>query len=81
MISLERKRVEKMTSAQMYELARRAVLEYAGEDPDGSAPDVLWVGGVLEDRRAVVWHLGKLYMVRYDTRSGTTTVDAYIRAE
>ena len=72
-----------MTSAQMYELARRAVAEYeyAGEDPDGSVPDVLWVGGVLEDRRAVVWHLGKLYMVRYDTRSGTTTVDAYIREE
>lgn len=69
-----------MTSAQMYELARQAVAE-AAPDPDGSVPDVLWVGGVLEDRRAVVWHIGKLFMVRHDTGSGTTTVDAYIREE
>ena len=49
-----RKRVKSMTSMQMYEYARNAVAEYAGADPDGSVPDVLWVGGVLEDRRAVV---------------------------
>ena len=70
-----------MTSAQMYELARDAVAEYAGEDPGGSVPDVLWVGGVLEDRRAVVWHLGKLFMVYHDTGNGTTAVDTYIREE
>ena len=70
-----------MTSAQMYELARDAVAEYAGEDPGGSVPDVLWVGGVLEDRRAVAWYLGKLYMVRHNTGTGETAVDTYIKEE
>lgn len=69
-----------MTSTQMYELARQAVAEVA-PDPDGSVPDVLWVGGVLEDRRAVVWHIGKLFMVTHDMGTGATTVDAYIREE
>ena len=68
-----------MTSAQMYELARLAVKESAGEDPAGSLPDVLWVGGVLEDRRAVVWYLGKLYMVRHNTSTDQTWVDSYIK--
>lgn len=68
-----------MTSAQMYELARLAVKESAGEDPAGSMPDVLWVGGVLEDRRAVVWYLGKLYMVRHNTSTDQTWVDSYIK--
>ncbi len=68
-----------MTSAQMYELARDAVAEYAGEDPGGSVPDVLWVGGVLEDRRAVVWYLGKLYMVQHNTSADQTWVDSYIK--
>lgn len=68
-----------MTSAQMYELARQAVKESAGEDPAGSLPDVLWVGGVLEDRRAVVWYMGKLYMVRHNTSTDQTWVDSYIK--
>lgn len=68
-----------MTSAQMYELARLAVKESAGEDPAGSLPDVLWVGGVLEDRRAVVWYMGKLYMVRHNTSTDQTWVDSYIK--
>lgn len=68
-----------MTSAQMYELARLAVKESAGEDPAGSVPDVLWVGGVLEDRRAVVWYMGKLYMVRHNTSTDQTWVDSYIK--
>lgn len=68
-----------MTSAQMYELARLAVKESAGEDPAGSVPDVLWVGGVLEDRRAVVWYMGKLYMVRHNTSTDQTCVDSYIK--
>lgn len=70
-----------MTSAQMYELARQAVKESAGEDPAGSVPDVLWVGGVLEDRRAVVWYMGKLYMVRHNTSTDQTWVDSYIKEE
>ena len=70
-----------MTSAQMYELARLAGKESAGEDPAGSLPDVLWVGGVLEDRRAVVWYMGKLFMVTHDMGTGATTVDTYIREE
>ena len=70
-----------MTSAQMYELARNAVLEAAGPDPEGSQPDVLWVGGVLEDRRAVVWYMAKLYMVRHNTSTQETTVDTYAREE
>lgn len=70
-----------MTSAQMYELARDAVAEYAGEDPGGSVPDVLWVGGVLEDRRAVAWYIGKLFMVLHNTGTGQTTVHAYIKEE
>lgn len=68
-----------MTSAQMYELARQAVLESAGEDAAGSVPDVLWVGGVLEDRRAVAWYLGRLYMVRHNTSTNQTWVDAYVK--
>lgn len=68
-----------MTSTQMYELARLAVKESAGEDPAGSVPDVLWVGGVLEDRRAVVWYMGKLYMVRHNTSTDQTWVDSYIK--
>lgn len=70
-----------MTSAQMYELARQAVTDYAGEDPASSRPDVLWVGGVLEDRRGVVWYMGKLFMVRHNTGTGDTTVDTYIKKE
>lgn len=69
-----------MKSAQMYELAKNAVIEYeqvAADDP--VQPDVLWVGGVLEDRRAVVWYAGKLYMVRYTTGTGETAVDVYTK--
>lgn len=70
-----------MTSAQMYELTRDAVAEAAGADPAGSVPDVLWVGGVLEDRRGVAWYMGKLYMVLHHTGTGQTTVNAYIKEE
>ena len=68
-----------MTSAQMYELARNAVVETAGADPEGSQPEVLWVGGVLEDRRAVVWYMAKLFMVRHNTSTQETVVDTYTR--
>lgn len=74
-----RKRVKSMTSMQMYEYARNAVAEYAGADPDGSVPDVLWVGGVLEDRRAVVWYIGKLFMVLFNTTTSEATVNTYVR--
>ena len=69
-----------MTSMQMYELAREAILEAAGEDPAGSVPDILWVGGILEDRRAVGWYMGTLFMVHHDTGTGDTAVEAYYRA-
>lgn len=71
-----------MTSIQMYELAKNAVIEYehiAPEDP--VQPDVLWVGGVLEIRRGVVWCGEKLYMVTYNTCTEQTTVDVYEKQE
>lgn len=67
-----------MTSAQMYELARDAIAQAEGADAEsGNVPDVLWVGGVLEDRRAVVWFDGRLYMVRHNTSSQKTEIDVY----
>lgn len=67
-----------MNSMQMYELAANAVKEATGAGEDSQAkPDVLWVGGVLEDRRAVVWFEGKLFMVTYNTSTEKTTVDVY----
>jgi len=69
-----------MTSVQMYELAKNAVIEYEQVSPDDpNQPDVLWVGGVLEIRKAVVWYGEKLYMVTHDTNSSETTVDPYVR--
>ena len=67
-----------MTSTQMYELARNAVIEYEHIQPeDENQPDVLWVGGVLENRRAVVWCGIKLYMVQHNTFTKQTTVTVY----
>ena len=71
-----------MTNARMYELARNAVIEYEHIQPDDeNQPDVLWVGGVMESRRAVAWYMGKLYMVRHNTGTGETAVDVYTREE
>ena len=66
-----------MTSAQMYELARAAVAE-AADVPEAEV-SVLWVGGIMEDRRAVAWCGGKLYMVHHDAVGEQTTVDAYVK--
>ena len=71
-----------MTSAQMYELAKNAVIEHehiASDDP--IQPDVLWVGGVLEIRRGVVWCGEKLFMVTYNTNTEQTTVNVYEKEE
>lgn len=71
-----------MKSAQMYELAKNAVIAYENiQSEDVNQPDVLWVGGVLENRRAVVWCGTKLYMVIYNTNTEETTVEAYIKTE
>lgn len=71
-----------MTSAQMYELARDAVIEQEHISPDDPIqPDVLWVGGILEDRRAVVWLGEKLFMVRHSTITEKTLVETYTRQE
>lgn len=69
-----------MTNARMYELARDAVIEYEHIQPeDENQPDVLWVGGVMESRRAVVWCGEKLYMVTHNTNTEGTVVDPYVR--
>ena len=71
-----------MTSMQMYVLAQKAVAEHEHVQPDDETqPDVLWVGGVMENRRAIVWLGEKLYMVTYDTNTKTTNIDVYEKAE
>lgn len=70
-----------MTSAQMYEFAREAVRAYVHAEEGGLEPDVLWVGGILDDRRAVVWYGEKLFMVTHNTISKETTVDEYVKEE
>lgn len=66
-----------MTSGQMYELARNAVAAAAGVTKEEVT--ILWVGGVMEDRRAVAWCGMKLYIVHHDPVGETTTVDAYVK--
>ena len=69
-----------MTSRQMYEIARDAVIEYEHIQPDDeNQPDVLWVGGVMETRRAVVWCGEKLYMVTHNTNTDVTVVEVYVK--
>ena len=69
-----------MTSRQMYEIARDAVIEYEHIQPeDENQPDVLWVGGVMETRRAVVWCGEKLYMVIHNTNTDETVVEVYVK--
>ena len=69
-----------MTSSQMYELAKQAVIVHEKISPeDKNQPDVLWVGGVMEQRRAVVWCGEKLYMVNYNANTEETVVDTYAR--
>lgn len=69
-----------MTSRQMYEIARDAVIEYEHIQPDDeNQPDVLWVGGVMETRRAVVWCGEKLYMVIHNTNTDETVVEVYVK--
>lgn len=71
-----------MNSMQMYELAKNAVIEYEHVSPDDPVqPDVLWVGGVLEIRRGVVWYGEKLFMVTYNVVTEETTVDTYLKTE
>lgn len=71
-----------MTSSQMYELAKQAVIDHEKISPeDENQPDVLWVGGVMEQRRAVVWCGEKLFAVFYDTILRVTTVVGYVREE
>lgn len=77
-----RKRVKSMTSTQMYELAKNAVIEHEHVSPeDPVQPDVLWVGGILEIRRGVVWYGEKLFMVTYNMVTEETTVDTYLKTE
>lgn len=71
-----------MNSMQMYELAKNAVIAHEHiptENP--TQPDVLWVGGVLEIRRAVVWYGEKLFMVTYNTNTESTLVETFIKQE
>ena len=69
-----------MSSMQMYELAKNAVIEHEHIQPeDENQPDVLWVGGVLEVRRAVVWCGQKLFMVTHNTVTEETDVDTYVK--
>ena len=69
-----------MTSRQMYEIARDAVIEYEHIQPDDeNQPEVLWVGGVMETRRAVVWCGEKLYMVIHNTNTDETVVEVYVK--
>ncbi len=64
-----------MTSAQMYELARDAIAQAAEVNPN--EVEILWVGGVMENRRAVAWCGGALYAVSHNPVTGETHVDKY----
>lgn len=67
-----------MTSMRMYEYAKEVITKYKSITPeDQIQPDVLWVGGVLEIRRAIVWLGETLYMVTYNINNETTVVDTY----
>ena len=67
-----------MTNMQMYEYAKEVIAKYKNvSEEDPIQPDVLWVGGVLEIRRAVVWLGETLLMVTYNTNDETTKVDTY----
>lgn len=67
-----------MTNMQMYEYAKEVIAKYKNvSEEDPIQPDVLWVGGVLEIRRAVVWLGETLFMVTYNTNDETTKVDTY----
>ena len=69
-----------MTSRQMYEIARDAVIEYEHIQPDDeNQPEVLWVGGVMETRRAVVWCGENLYLVTHNTNTDETVVEVYVK--
>lgn len=67
-----------MTNMQMYEYAKQVIMELEHVQPeDRIQPDVLWAGGMLEIRRAVVWFGEKMYMVNYNSNTEVTTVDTY----
>lgn len=68
-----------MNTINMYELAKDAVAAYVHAGEGDPAPDVLWVGGLLEDRRAVVWYGERLFMVFYNTVTQSTTVQPYVK--
>ena len=67
-----------MTSAQMYELARDAIAQAAEVNPN--EVEILWVGGVMENRRAVAWCGGDLWTVNHNPVTGETHVDRYVKA-
>lgn len=71
-----------MTTVEMYEYAKNKVAEYIAENPGqgDQAPDTLWVGGMLEFRRAVVWCGTRIFMVTHNTSTGSTEIDEYRKA-
>lgn len=71
-----------MNNRQMYDLAVNAVKEATGTTGETPADlEVLWIGGVMEIHRAVVWFQGKLFMVAYNASTEQTTVDTYVKQE
>ena len=71
-----------MSNSKMYELAMKAVAEHFNvKKDDAIQPDVLWAGGILDDKRAVVWYGKKLVVVKYDTINDKTTIEVYTKAE
>ena len=66
-----------MTSSQMYELARTAIAQAAAVNPN--EVEILWVGGVMENRRAVAWCGGDLWTVNHNPITGETHVEKYVK--
>lgn len=69
-----------MTSTQMYEHARNVIVEHENIKPDDDLqPDVLWVGGIFENKKGIVWYGDKIFMVNYNLTTGIDTIETYVK--
>ena len=74
-----------MSYSEWVDLAAQTVKVYveqiSGQTAAIDRANVLWAASILEIRRALVWYGEKLYMINYNTNTGASVVDTYIKEE
>ena len=74
-----------MSYSEWVDLAAQTVKvhveQISGQTAAIDRANVLWAASILEIRRALVWYGEKLYMISYNTNTGASAVDTYIKEE